>query len=335
MIEVKNLTKAYGGKKALDDLSFTVGRGEILGFLGPNGAGKSTAMNIITGYISSTAGTVQIDGFDVLKDTDDCKKRVGYLPEQPPVYMDMTVMSYLEFVCEIKGVKKADRKSHIDDILGKLNIADIAGRLIGNLSKGYRQRVGIAQALIGDPEVLILDEPTVGLDPAQIIEVRNVIKELGGEKTVIFSSHILSEISAVCERVIIINNGRFVAEDTPENLSKKLCGNKFFLLRAQGDRESITQALAAAEGVASLTCEGSSEEGTFDFSVESNETADVRRSIFERLCESHIPLLMIKPHDFSLEDVFIKLTSEETGGGAEPDGPEFEQEEENANEGDL
>ena len=237
MITISNLTKKYGDKYALDNISFNVKKGEVLGFLGPNGAGKSTTMNIITGYISYTDGSVNIDGYDILENPIEVKKKIGYLPEIPPLYLDMVVWDYLEFVYELKKIKTEDEKSHIQQVIDMVKIDNVKNRKIANLSKGYRQRVGLAGALIGDPEILILDEPTVGLDPKQIIEIRNVIKELGKEKTVILSSHILSEISAVCDRVIIINKGKFVAEDTPKNLSDKLGDNKKCCFRISGDRE--------------------------------------------------------------------------------------------------
>ena len=220
VIEICGLTKKYGSKKAVDNISFKVRRGEILGFLGPNGAGKSTTMNILTGYISATSGSVRVDGLDVLENPKEVKKKIGYLPENPPLYFDMTVREYLKFVYELKGAKKPERE-HIDEVMEIARISHMADRMIKNLSKGYKQRVGLAQALIGDPEVLILDEPTVGLDPKQIIEIRNVIRELGKDRTVILSTHILQEVSAVCDRVAIINRGRLVALDTLESLSAK------------------------------------------------------------------------------------------------------------------
>lgn len=249
MITISNLTKKYGDKYALDNISFNVKKGEVLGFLGPNGAGKSTTMNIITGYISYTDGSVNIDGYDILENPIEVKKKIGYLPEIPPLYLDMVVWDYLEFVYELKKIKTEDEKSHIQQVIDMVKIDNVKNRKIANLSKGYRQRVGLAGALIGDPEILILDEPTVGLDPKQIIEIRNVIKELGKEKTVILSSHILSEISAVCDRVIIINKGKFVAEDTPKNLSDKLGDNKKMLFRISGDRKKAENILNSFDGI--------------------------------------------------------------------------------------
>lgn len=307
MIEVKNLTKSYGKGKALDDVSFTVNKGEILGFLGPNGAGKSTTMNIITGYISATDGTVTIDGFDNVTNPMECKKAVGYLPEQPPLYMDMTVDEYLNFVCDIKKVKD-DRAAHIGGILKLVGIEDVHGRLIKNLSKGYKQRVGIAQALIGNPEILILDEPTVGLDPKQILEIRNVIKELGKNRTIILSSHILPEISAICERVIIINKGKIVAEDTPENLSKKLTNDNKFVIRVAGAKADIESALGSVPGVKSVDSLGQKENGSFDYIIESEKDVDVRAQLFEVLAKRDLPILMVKAVDMSLEDIFLQIT---------------------------
>lgn len=307
MIEVKNLTKSYGKGKALDNVSFTVNKGEILGFLGPNGAGKSTTMNIITGYISATEGTVTIDGFDNVTNSMECKKAVGYLPEQPPLYMDMTVDEYLNFVCDIKKVKE-DRAAHIGGILKLVGIEDVHGRLIKNLSKGYKQRVGIAQALIGNPEILILDEPTVGLDPKQILEIRNVIKELGRNRTIILSSHILPEISAICERVIIINKGKIVAEDTPENLSKKLTNDNKFVIRVAGAKRDIESALGTVPGVISVDSLGQKENGSFDYIIESEKDVDVRAKLFEVLAKRDLPILMVKAVDMSLEDIFLQIT---------------------------
>ncbi len=319
MIEIKNLTKAYGAKKAVDNISFTVNRGEILGFLGPNGAGKTTTMNIITGYGSATAGTVTVDGFDVVENPMECKKRIGYLPEQPPLYMDMTVAEYLNFVYDIKGVKE-DRKTHLDRIVGLVKIEDVYKRLIKNLSKGYKQRVGIAQALIGNPEILILDEPTVGLDPKQIIEIRNVIKELGKDRTVILSSHILPEVSAICERVIIINKGKIMAIDTPENLSHKLSGDNKFVLRAEGKKYQIEDALKVVPGIVYIESLGQKEEGTFDFLIESETGKEVRKEIFSALAQADLPILSFKSQELSLEDVFLQLTSDaQTEGYIEPE----------------
>ncbi len=308
MIEIQNLTKRYGEKTVLNNVSFSVKKGEIVGFLGPNGAGKTTTMNILTGYISSNEGVVTVDGFDVLQSPFEVKKRIGYLPEQPPLYFDMTVMEYLNFVYNLKGVS-GDQASHINEILEKIHIQDVSGRLIKNLSKGYRQRVGLAQALIGNPEVLILDEPTVGLDPKQMIEIRNLIRELGKEHTVILSSHILSEISAICERVIIINRGNIVAVDTPQNLSERMIGS-CYLITVKGEQDAVLAVLKNTDGV--LNAEVTD---TDDYRVElSSGTEDhqVLEQLFYRLAENKMPILQEKPEEITLEDIFLRLTSEET-----------------------
>lgn len=303
MIEVKNLTKKYGTKKVLDNVSFTVNDGEVLGFLGPNGAGKSTTLNIITGYISSTEGSVSIDGTDILDDAIAYKRKIGYLPEIPPLYVDMKVWEYLDFVCELK---KAD-KSCIDKILEEVKITDVKNYLIRNLSKGYRQRVGIAQALIGDPEILILDEPTVGLDPMQIIDIRNVISDLGKKKTLIISSHILSEISAVCSRVLIINKGKIIAEDTPENLAKEMSGQNKFVLRTEGEKENIENVLNQIQGIEEIKHRESSG-AEHEYVIVSKNGADIRKTVFKTLANADITVLMFKAFDMSLEDIFITLT---------------------------
>lgn len=315
MIEIKNITKSYGSKKALNNISFTVNKGEILGFLGPNGAGKSTTMNIITGYLSPSDGSVTVDGFDTVKNSYECRKRIGYLPETPPLYTDMTVDEYLDFVYDIKKVK-TNKKEHINNILELVGIADVRARLIKNLSKGYKQRVGIAQALMGNPEVLILDEPTVGLDPKQIIEIRNVIKDLGKDRTVILSSHILPEISAICERVIIINKGEIVAEDTPENLSRKLSGDNKFEVRISGDRNIIENVFENINGIISADSLGQKEEGSYDYVIECEKDVDVRKELFAALAEKNLPILMVKAVDMSLEDVFLQITA---NGGIKDD----------------
>lgn len=310
MIEIKNLTKAYGAKKAVDNISFTVKAGEILGFLGPNGAGKTTTMNIITGYNGATSGSVTVDGLDTVENPMECKRRIGYLPEQPPLYMDMTVNEYLNFVYELKGVKEP-RKAHLEDIMETVKISDVKNRLIKNLSKGYKQRVGIAQALVGNPDILILDEPTVGLDPKQIIEIRNVIKELGKDRTVVLSSHILPEISAICERVVIINKGKIVAEDTPENLSKKLSGDNRLMIRVEGAAPAIEKALSAVEGIEYIEAIGQKEEDSWDFVIEAKEGADIRKNLFAALAKAELPILMSKSMSLSLEEVFLQLTTSE------------------------
>ncbi|MDK2809827.1 MAG: gliding motility-associated transport system ATP-binding protein [Petroclostridium sp.] len=310
MIEIKNLTKTYGHNVAVDNISFTVEKGEILGFLGPNGAGKSTTMNIITGYMPSTQGTVKVGGYDILEQPAEAKKRIGYLPEQPPLYMDMTVREYLGFVYEIKKVKQ-NRKSHIDDVMELVKIGDVQNRLIKNLSKGYKQRVGLAQALLGSPEVLILDEPTVGLDPKQIIEIRNVIKDLGKEHTIILSSHILPEVSAICERVIIINKGKIAAIDTPDNLSRILTNESKLVVRIAGDESKVLKCIKELEGVKYVDVQGQKEPNTIDYIIEAEPNVDIRKPLFYALSKNQYPILMLKSLDLSLEDIFLQLTTSE------------------------
>lgn len=311
MIEVNHLSKQYGQYKAVDDLSFQVKEGEILGFLGPNGAGKSTTMNILTGYISATDGTVKIDGFDILKEPEQAKKRIGYLPEIPPLYMDMTVNEYLEFVAELKKVSKEKRKQMIEEIKESVKITDVAQKMIKTLSKGYKQRVGLAQAMIGYPDVLILDEPTVGLDPKQIIEIRDVIQSLGKKHTIILSSHILSEVSAVCDRVLIISKGKIVASDTPERLSDDLSKGHRLKVRLKGEQKQILEALKNEKKIVKIEQEGTKEEGTSDFILEAQETEDIRQVIFELAVVNGFVLLLMKSMDMSLEDIFLQVTSQE------------------------
>lgn len=318
MITISNLTKKYGSKTALDGVSFTVKKGEVLGFLGPNGAGKSTAMNIITGYLSSTEGTVTIDGYDIEKEPINAKRCIGYLPELPPLYLDMTVEEYLGFVYDLKNVREADKKKHIINILETVKIADVSKRKIGNLSKGYRQRVGLAGALVGNPPVLILDEPTVGLDPKQIIEVRNVIKELGKEKTIILSSHILSEISAVCDRVIIINKGKIVAEDTPQNLSAGIEKKSRICLTVEGDREEAEKLLGSIDGITDIACT-SSRNDEYDFEFDTTMQGDEKKKVFFAFAEAGMPIVSLSEREVSLEDIFITLTG---GAGREENADE-------------
>jgi ABC-2 type transport system ATP-binding protein len=311
LIQVKNVTKRFGQRIAVDNLNFTVDKGEILGFLGPNGAGKSTTMNIITGYLSATDGTVLVDGHEILEEPEAVKKRIGYMPEQPPLYVDMTVNDYLSFVCDIKGVPKKSRKENIDRALSMLTLTDVRKRLIKNLSKGYKQRVGVAQALLGSPPLLILDEPTIGLDPQQIIETRNLIRELGKEHTIIISSHILPEVAAVCSRVLIINKGRIVASDTPENLSKGIVGDNKLTLRVVGAEKQVIGALQAIQHVEKAESLGSREAGTVDILVEAKKEHDIRKPVFYALSKADLPILSMRTMDLSLEDIFLNLTTEE------------------------
>ncbi|MEE7582558.1 MAG: ATP-binding cassette domain-containing protein [Oscillospiraceae bacterium] len=308
MIEVKNLTKSYGDKKAINGISFTVEDGEILGFLGPNGAGKSTTMNILTGYISSTSGSAIINGVDIFEEPLKAKKNIGYLPEIPPLYIDMTVKDYLNFVYDLKKCK-LPRKAHLKDVCELVQITDVYERIIKNLSKGYKQRVGLAQALIGNPPVLILDEPTVGLDPKQIIEIRTLIKKLGKKHTVILSSHILSEIQAVCDRVIIINKGKVAAEDTIDNLSKTVSGDHRLIMRIDGaGKKDIIKALRDIEGIISVKADMMREDNIWEFEIEAQEGIDVRRDINSVCHENNFNILMMKNNEMTLEDIFLKIT---------------------------
>ena len=308
MIEVKNLVKKYGPKCAVNDVSFTVRDGEILGLLGSNGAGKSTTMNIMTGYLSATSGTVTISGYDILDNPEEAKKHIGYLPEIPPLYTDMTVLEYLNFVYELKAVKDKKREKHIEEIMEAVKICDVKDRVISNLSKGYKQRVGLAQAMVGSPEVLILDEPTVGLDPMQIIEIRSVIKKLGKNHTVILSSHILQEVQAICDRVVIINNGKVAAIDTPSNLARSISNENKFMLRIAGDERAILDVLEKIEGIKNIKSLGRKERDSIDFIIETLPNIDVRPEIFRAMAENNLPILTMQTVDLSLEDIFIEVT---------------------------
>lgn len=307
MIEVKNLTKQYGQKKAVDNLSFTVNDGEILGFLGPNGAGKSTTMNMLTGYISSTSGQALINGVDILDDPMKAKKDIGYLPEIPPLYLDMTVKEYLNFIYDLKKCK-LPRKAHLAEVCELVKITDVYERIIRNLSKGYKQRVGLAQALIGNPPILILDEPTVGLDPKQIIEIRTLIKRLGKKHTVILSSHILSEIQAVCDHVIIINKGKIAANDTTENLTANISADTRLIARIDGSREEILKVIKAIPGVISVLADMEREPGIYDYEIEVKDGVDIRRELFKRIVARNWVMLGLKSTEMSLEDIFLKIT---------------------------
>ena len=307
MIEVRHLTKSYGDKKAVNDISFTVNDGEILGFLGPNGAGKSTTMNMLTGYISSTSGQALINGVDILEDPIAAKKNIGYLPEIPPLYLDMTVKAYLNFVFDLKKCK-LPRTSHMKDVLTLCKIKDVEDRLIRNLSKGYKQRVGLAGALIGNPPVLILDEPTVGLDPKQMVEIRTLIKRLGKNHTVILSSHILSEIQAVCDRVIIINKGVIAADDTATNLSDKVTTDHRVIARIEGEKAAILQAIRAIPGLKYVRADMEREEGIWEYEMEAEPGQDIRRDINRIARENEWNILLLKTMEMTLEDIFLKIT---------------------------
>lgn len=311
MIEVKNIVKQYGNHRVVDNLSFTLEKGKILGFLGPNGAGKSTTMNIITGYIAATTGSVTIDGYDIFKEPEKAKKSIGYLPEMPPLYPDMTIKEYLKFVAEIKGVKKANRENMILEIMELIKITDMSNRLIKHLSKGYKQRVGLAGAIMGYPELIILDEPTVGLDPMQIIEIRDLIKELSKEHTIILSSHILSEVSAVCDEILIINKGKLIVSDTPENLSKHMSATNLIHLVVRGEKDQIESVLKSIDGIINIEFENAMEEGSITFTIESEGSVDIRERIFYGLAAAHCPIYEFKVTRKSLEDIFLELTKEE------------------------
>ncbi len=311
MIEIENLTKKYGDKLAVDNISFKVKKGSIVGFLGKNGAGKSTTMNIITGYISATSGTARINGYDILKNPMEVKKCIGYLPEKPPIYSEMTVMEYLKFVCAIKDVKASAVNSHIDEIANLVKLTEVLNRRIGNLSKGYQQRVGMAQALVGNPEVLILDEPTVGLDPKQIIEIRRMIKALGKKHTIILSSHILPEVADVCEQVVIINDGKIIAQDTLANLQEGIEESANMIVRVAGSESAATKIIRSLSGVSFVEGLGSREKDTVDLLVETVKGVDVRRAMFNAMAKANMPILMIKYVDVTLEDIFLKLTGTE------------------------
>ena len=307
MIEVRHLTKHYGDKKAVNDISFTVNDGEILGFLGPNGAGKSTTMNMLTGYISSTSGQAVINGVDILEDPIAAKRNIGYLPEIPPLYLDMTVKAYLNFVFDLKKCK-LPRRSHLKDVLTLCKIKDVEDRLIRNLSKGYKQRVGLAQALIGNPPVLILDEPTVGLDPKQMVEIRTLIKRLGKNHTVILSSHILSEIQAVCDRVIIINKGVVAADDTATNLSDQVTTDHRIAARIEGEKAAILQAIRTIPGIKYVRADMEREPGIWEYEMEAQPGQDIRRDINRIVRENNWNILMLKTMEMTLEDIFLKIT---------------------------
>lgn len=313
MIEINHLVKKYGSHVAVDDLSLTVEPGKIYGFLGPNGAGKSTTMNIITGYLAATSGEVKINGFDVLKQPEEAKKCVGYLPELPPLYMDMTVKEYLDFVAELKKLEKSLRAGYVKEAMKITKIEEVSGRLIRNLSKGYRQRVGFAQAVLGYPEILILDEPTVGLDPKQIIEIRDLIKELGKKHTIILSSHILSEISAVCDHVFIISHGKLVASDSTENLSERMTGAQEIELLVKAEEDTAETAIREIVQVERCEKTESKEDGAVQLLVTAKKDADVREAIYHTCVEHHMPILEMKAASKSLEDVFLELTSQEGG----------------------
>lgn len=311
MIQVENLVKRYGNHVAVDGMSFTVEEGKIYGFLGPNGAGKTTTMNVMTGYIAADGGTVTIDGHDILKEPLAAKACIGYLPEIPPLYPDMTVQEFLLFVAELKKVPKTERKKQVAALEERLSLSEMSKRLIKNLSKGYRQRVGLAQALVGNPKVLILDEPMVGLDPKQIIEMRDLIKGLAGEHTVILSSHILSEISAVCDHILIISKGKLAASGSPEELQKMMQGTAELAVTVIGEQEQAQAVLDQIEEIEQYTFEEGSEEGSILIHIETKEDADIRKSLSVALAGAGMPILSMNRSEKSLEDIFLELTEVE------------------------
>ena len=319
MIEVKNLCKSYGNKLAVDNISFTANESEILGFLGPNGAGKSTTMNILTGYLSSTSGQALINGIDILEDPVAAKKDIGYLPELPPLYLDMTVMEYLNFVYDLKKCK-LPRRSHLAEICSLVKITDVSKRVIRNLSKGYKQRVGLAQALVGNPKVLILDEPTVGLDPKQIIEIRTLIKKLGKNHTVILSSHILSEVQAVCDRIVVIDKGKLVANDTTENLSHNLSADHKLTVQIEGPSKEVKTLLENIPDMVEVHVNRQVDKTVTEYSLNAREGADVRREVFKRMAERSYPILLMRSSELTLEEIFLKLTTGDFYGNTENGG---------------
>ena len=311
MIEVRDLVKKYGDHLAVDHLSFKIEAGRIYGFLGPNGAGKSTTMNIMTGYLGATEGEVLIDGHDILKEPEEAKRHIGYLPEQPPLYMDMTVREYLEFAAELKGLKKKQRSGEIEEVEKLVRIKEVEHRLIKNLSKGYRQRVGLAQAVLGFPEIIILDEPSVGLDPKQIIEIRELIRKLAKNHTVILSSHILAEVREVCDYIMIISKGKLVASDTPENLERMLGQNNIVEIEARTTTAEVRRILKNVPGIETIEAQ-STGNGITKGSICEKKGADIRESVFRAFASAGIPLMTLKVSGTTLEDVFMELTQRDT-----------------------
>ncbi len=311
MIEIKGLTKRYGSKIAVDQVSFSVNVGEIMGFLGPNGAGKSTTMNILTGYLSATEGEAKIDGINVFENPIEAKRKIGFLPEQPPLYLDMTVKEYLNFVYDLKNCR-LDREKHLKEICDVVKIGDVFHRVIRNLSKGYRQRVGIAQALIGNPPVLIFDEPTVGLDPKQIIEIRNLIKKLGKEHTIILSTHILSEVQAICDRIVVINNGKIVANEKTENLAQAVQDRRRMTYNICGPQNEVLKLLKSIPGVVYAEVIGQRDGDSVAYLLESQENIDIRKPLFFALAEKRWPVIGMDVMGMDLEDVFLALISEKS-----------------------
>ncbi|MDY4587245.1 MAG: ATP-binding cassette domain-containing protein [Oscillospiraceae bacterium] len=319
MIEVKNLSKSYGSKLAVDGISFTAGESEILGFLGPNGAGKSTTMNMLTGYLSSSGGQALINGVDILEDPVRAKKDIGYLPEQPPLYLDMTVMEYLNFVYSLKKCR-LPKASHLAEICSLVKITDVSKRVIRNLSKGYKQRVGLAQALVGNPRVLILDEPTVGLDPKQIIEIRTLIKKLGRNHTVILSSHILSEVQAVCDKIVVIDKGRLVANDTTEHLSQSLSADHKLTVQIEGPTKEVKALLEQIPDMEEVHLNRTIDKTIGEYELNAREGCDIRREVFKRMAARNYPILLMRSSELTLEEIFLKLTTGDFYGNTDNGG---------------
>ena len=313
MIELNGLSKVFGTQRAVDDVSFRVEEGEIMGFLGPNGAGKSTTMNILTGYLSATSGTCRVNGIDILENPLEAKRNIGFLPEMPPLYTDMTVKEYLSFIYDLKGCT-FPRNQHLREICDVVKIGDVYDRLIGNLSKGYRQRVGIAQALIGNPRVLIFDEPTVGLDPKQIIDIRNLIRMLGKEHTIILSTHILPEVQAVCDRIVVINKGKVVANEKTEDLVTAVDGSRKMVAKVVGPQDEVLKTLKGVAGIRSVDVLGKRDTDSISYLIESEDRVDARKPLFYTLASKGWPLVGLEGMELSLEDIFIRLVGEQRKG---------------------
>ncbi|MBO7157448.1 MAG: ATP-binding cassette domain-containing protein [Clostridia bacterium] len=313
MIEINGLSKVFGTQRAVDDVSFRVEEGEIMGFLGPNGAGKSTTMNILTGYLSATSGTCRVNGIDILENPLEAKRNIGFLPEMPPLYTDMTVKEYLSFIYDLKGCT-FPRNQHLREICDVVKIGDVYDRLIGNLSKGYRQRVGIAQALIGNPRVLIFDEPTVGLDPKQIIDIRNLIRMLGKEHTIILSTHILPEVQAVCDRIVVINKGKVVANEKTEDLVTAVDGSRKMVAKVVGPQDEVLKTLKGVAGIRSVDVLGKRDTDSISYLIESEDRVDARKPLFYTLASKGWPLVGLEGMELSLEDIFIRLVGEQRKG---------------------
>ena len=312
MIEVKTLVTRFGEHFAVDDVSFTIGDGEIVGFLGPNGAGKSTTMNMITGYLSATSGTAVIDGYDIFEDSIEAKKQIGFLPEQPPLYVDMTVWEYLSFVYDLKRCE-FNKKKHLDEVCEAVKIQDVKNRLIRNLSKGYKQRVGIAGALVGNPKTIILDEPTVGLDPKQIIDIRALIRNLGKKHTVILSTHIMQEVQAVCERIIVINQGKIIADERTASFNNAVNQTSRYRVKIAGPQRDVLRHIRSLVGIVSCEVYGEREGDAFSYDIESAKNVDIRKSLFRALAEKGWPIMGMEPIGMELEDIFLKLISAKEG----------------------